>query len=497
MVESLKSLGYSVFCVALLGALGPSGTHAEEPHVRWLLSSASDPYAAAAAVSPSGDLLVFGSASKPHGLLQISSAGVVVRTNDLGGASIDAAAFDLNGSLFLAGNAGTSNALINSQPPGDFLAKQDPHGETLWVRKLGADPAKNTATAALAVDAAGNICVAGSIRSPESWESGYAGDRDGLFLRKYAPNGDLLWSRFMEHQNWGRWYGAIVRGLSVDPTGHIVMCGFLSPGSTDFGTETVYPDSTGHSYDGDWFLARFNPDGKLAWVQLGYARSATTDRNGNIYALFGWGRDGVEGLVKLAPAGTLLWSREFAQASVAWLEGIATDDQDEPVFAGQFTAPVTLGNVTLRPRSAVWEDFLIAKTDAQGAVQWAMSGGGSESDRAHAVLPGKDGNIYLTGVIRNRGTFGGYPLVPAGPNENYFVALLNPSPALTVARAAGQLTLSWPAKATNYVLESASALPSGPWEAVPGAEITTEGARLNYSARGNGKARFFRLTRKP
>src|SRR5436309_15495040 len=98
-----------------------------------------------------------------------------------------------------------------------------------------------------------------------------------------------------------------------------------------------------------------------------------------------------------------------------------------------------------------------------------MSGGGPELDRGGRVLCDAQGNIYLTGQVRkNNGSFDGLPLTPIPPPADnlfstLFAAKLNAAPLLKVASSASGITVSWPARATNHVLEAATSLPAISW----------------------------------
>lgn len=399
----------------------------------------------------------------------------------------------------MTGSATARDALAASQPEGFFVSKHDSPGKAVWVRHSGELDSPVRSGTVIKVDPQGNVFVGGGIRGPAGEGEYAAGARDGIFLQKYDKDGALLWNRQFVHQNSGRWYGATIYDLTVDPTGHIVICGYLSPGSTDFGSEIVYPDSTGHSYDGDCFLARFKPSGDLHWVQLGYATSITTDRRGNIYAAFSWAKDGMEGLVKLNPNGEVIWSRDFSPAYMARAGGIAMDRNDEPVFTGEFEGTVKFDNITLRARSTGWADFFVAKANAEGQIQWAMSGGGPEFDRGFRVFCDRRGNTYLVGINRtSRGTFDGWPLIPKSSQyPTLFVALISPTPAIRIDRTDAGVSFSWPAKATNYVLESSSSLAPGQWAAVNLAGMTTSAGRHSFLPGLEAPVQFFRLSKSP
>ena len=342
--------------LSMLGWL-TSFAHGEEPYVLWATSGPVAWGAGASAVSPAGELYVYPAWNSPIGMVQFDQTGKLVGTVELPGMDLGGLAFDAHGNRYMTGSATATDALAASQPKGFFVSKHDPNGKLVWLRDAGELEPSVTSGTVIVVDPQGSVYVGGRIGGPATEGEYASGDNDGMILQKYGKDGQLLWKCRFVHHNSGRWYGATIRDLSVDPTGHVVICGFLSPGTTDFGSETLYPDSTGHSYDGDWFLARFKPDGNLEWVRLGYAKSVATDHSGNIYAAFGWAKDGTGGLVKLNPSGEVIWSRDFSPAYLASSGGIAMDRNDEPVFTGEFEGTMKLDKVTLRARSPSWSDF--------------------------------------------------------------------------------------------------------------------------------------------
>jgi glutathione peroxidase-family protein len=81
--------------------------------------------------------------------------------------------------------------------------------------------------------------------------------------------------------------------------------------------------------------------------------------------------------------------------------------------------------------------------------------------------------------------------------DNAARALLRPSPfvRLEIARAGGNVTLSWPANTSGYQLESVTQFPAPPWTAVNASIQVTNGNNV-VTIPASTAARFFRL-RKP
>ncbi len=477
----VRNLNHRLLVILLSMLTGWSGVRlfAEEPYVLWATPGINYGSGPATALSPSGDLYTY-AGSGIGGFLQslrFSPTGKLIETNKLEGINPQGLAFDRAGNRYLTGTVRTNGTFDATQPRGFFVAKYSPQNELLWVRDSGERDNTITAGSAIAVDDQGNVHVAGTFSDR---------DHDWLFLQKYTSDGQRLWVQRVDHQNTPPYYGNPVYALCVDSTGHVVMTGFVSAGVTDFSGTIV------SSTDVDWFVARYKPNGDFDWVRKGCGLSVAVDRSGNIYSV----TQGYE-LIKLNTGGDVLWSKALP-VTLSQHHGIAIDANDEPVFTGGFEGTVNLDQITLRARGtvSVYGDFFVAKANAQGAIQWAIAGGGSGYDDGRQVVCDESGNVYLTG------TFGSYTayfdslaLLPLGAWETVFVAKLSAAPPLRIERAAGYPTLSWPAKATNYVLEAAASLPAVSWSAVTN-KTTVSGRDRRVQLPLTANAKFFRL-RKP
>jgi len=71
--------------------------------------------------------------------------------------------------------------------------------------------------------------------------------------------------------------------------------------------------------------------------------------------------------------------------------------------------------------------FFIVKYDNTGAVQWVVSGGGSQSDIGNSIAVDNNGNVIVTGQFAGTATFGSFTLTSTANNINVFTAKLNGS----------------------------------------------------------------------
>jgi len=133
-------------------------------------------------------------------------------------------------------------------------------------------------------------------------------------------------------------------------------------------------------------------------------------------------------LVKLAPDGNPLWSKQFGDAADEQVPlGIAVDGDGNVVITGRFKGSVKFGTTTLSNAGGVNSDVFVAKFDAGGTHVWSkrFGGTGSESGTGIAVDPGT-GDVVVTGwFVDTTINFGTGPLTTAGAGDSdVFVAKL-------------------------------------------------------------------------
>jgi hypothetical protein len=204
--------------------------------------------------------------------------------NDLG----NSVAVDASGNPYVAGYFSSptltfgsytltnANAGINDL----FLAKYDANGNVLWAKSIGG-PSDDEATAA-AVDASGNLYVAGWFRSTTLTFGSYtltsAGNED-MFLAKYDANGNVLWAASA-----GGISEDIAGSVAVDASGNPYVAGLYFSSTLTFGSYTL----TNVGYF-DMFLTRYDANGNVLWAKSqggtngDLGRSIAVDASGNLY----------------------------------------------------------------------------------------------------------------------------------------------------------------------------------------------------------------------
>jgi hypothetical protein len=285
------------------------------------------------------------------------------------------------GATFGEGEAGETT--LSSEGGGDvFVASYSRDGTLRWAR--GAGGIFYDRGSALAVDAAGNVAIAGFVQSRTTsmtWGLGEpnettirsAGYTD-VFVASFDRDGALQWARRI-----GSADGAdFAYGLARDATGNVFVTGFFygidGDGVATFGegdpTETTL--IAGRHPSTDLYLASYDRDGVLRWAR----QAGTTEPHG--------------------AAGF----------------GVAVDGAGNTYVTGLFTGAVTFGagdaaETTLH--SAGGQDVLVASYDRDGVLRWADRAGGpgeADAEAGFAITLSPAGDLYLTGRFAGDATFG-------------------------------------------------------------------------------------------
>ncbi|MEZ4651690.1 MAG: SBBP repeat-containing protein [Candidatus Eisenbacteria bacterium] len=269
------------------------------------------------------------------------------------------------------------NFLISAHSAGDYLVlKYDSDGTLLWSQSYDGPAGGDDFASDIAVDAAGNVFVAGIV--PTSAQFGSA-----IGTIKLDANGVFQWEQF-ESGDIGSVF--LYAGVRVGPDGHPVVtgnpesvcgvfelrvwkcdsatgaplwvesyppepCHSMEPiGMTMDGDGNALVTSFGHEvpFETHFHTFKYAPDGTLLWHRLfdgagtseDIPRALTLDDAGNLY---------VAGLtnfppqnrdyaaVKYSPDGDELWTLHWPdpQGTNAWITAVAVTSAGDVIFSGQ------------------------------------------------------------------------------------------------------------------------------------------------------------------
>ncbi|WP_437301052.1 hypothetical protein [Sorangium sp. So ce426] len=356
-----------------------------------------------------------------------------------------AVAADSRGNVFLSAEIYESTDLgcgplsagsgpLDALELGAFVAKLDASGTCLWNVALPNTASGIAKYSTLAADAQGNLLAAGLARGTIDLGAGpMAGATEGqdILVAKVDPDGRLLWAR-----RFGNDAVQLAPHIAVDRAGNAVVTGGAR-GSIPIGDEPIV--SAGGV---DAFVLKLDPAGEVLWGKLfgdhdyQACRGVALDRQGNVLVMgdfdgtidFGGGPLASAGdrdifVAKLDPDGTPRWSKRFGGALNQTGLDIDTDEDGALHVLAALSGTVDFGGGALTASSGI----AVAKLDPDGQHIWSRQFGDGMSVVHHQIAVGVQGNTVLTGSFDDTIDFGNGPIDSGdGAVEEAFVAKLDP-----------------------------------------------------------------------
>ncbi|MBN1888326.1 MAG: SBBP repeat-containing protein, partial [Thermoflexales bacterium] len=320
----------------------------------------------------------------------------------------------------------------------------DPHIE--YATFLGGD--YEDAVSGIAVDASGNVYVAGNTYSsdfPTQNPLPPPGGRRDAFVTKLSADGQsLMYSTYLGG-DWGE-YGV---GIAIDGSGNAYVAGYTS--STDFPTASPTQSSLGGRVDA--FITQLNPSGSallfstfLGGTDDEFAQAIAVGGVGDVYvtgytsssdfptvnpqqpAFQGGGNDAfVARLNSSTPS--VLYATYLGGAAEDRAHGIACDASGNAYVVGETRSsdfPVTVGAFQAAGGGSWFDAFVTTFNSTGSAHRYSTYLGGSEDDdRAHAVAVDALGNAFVTGHTES--TY--FPTTPGAYNTTYNGSVLDSNDA--------------------------------------------------------------------
>jgi hypothetical protein len=299
------------------------------------------------------------------------------------------------------------------------------------------------------VDAAGNVYVAGTTRSPDfpttpgaadtSFDSSAGTTRWGynseIFVSKFSPQGEMIWSTLIGGPNSEEAYG-----LEIDSKGFVVVHGRGARGSpvTDGGYQPQFKGCGGgdpgnpHNTAQNAYICKLTPDGSgIAWASFfgidHLHRDLALDVNDDIYVTWGvrpdhndlahwdtwmdpaWTANAFQphplggadcGVAKISSDGTrVLWATYLGGSDYDSIEASIDVDAEGYVYVGLQTRsrdiPTTPGAHDRTHNGGV--DWYVARLepDGSGIVYGTYIGDkGNNWLNTHSLVVDGDGNCY-------------------------------------------------------------------------------------------------------
>jgi uncharacterized delta-60 repeat protein len=329
-----------------------------------------------------------------------------------------------------------------------FVARYAPDGSLIWARQAGGLGFERGLGVAALPD--GSVVITGEFQGTATFGAGAptattltaaggAFDND-IFVARYAPDGSLTWAR----QAGGSSPGPDEEGLGVAalPDGSVVITGTFNETAT-FGvgdpTATTLTAASG-GRNSDIFVARYAPDGSLAWARqasgpsveqsLGVAALpdgsvVITGSFGEI-ATFGAGDPTATTLIatggaldadifvaRYAPDGSLSWARQAGGLGGQQGRGVAALPDGSVVITGSYAGTATFGvgdptatTLTATGGAFIDANIFVARYAPDGSLVWARQAGGLGGVQGLGVAALPDGSVVITGFYAGTATFG-------------------------------------------------------------------------------------------
>jgi hypothetical protein len=357
------------------------------------------------------------------------------RLGDASRQACRALAVDPMGNTFLAGDftgsidwGGTTQSSAGGQD--GYVAKLDSTGAVRWLKAIG-DLGEQAVTS-VAVDAAGNVVIAGFFSGAVSFGGAPLASAGGydIFVAKLDPEGGILWNKRFGDEADQRAFG-----VAADSAGNTFLVGTFA-GAIDLGGD-VPLKSAGEA---NALVVKLGPDGGTLWSKrfgdttaAASSSVAVDDDDGVIVAGtfagsidLGGGaleseQDGGLFVAKLDGGGEHVWSRGLGKTGAASVRSVATDGSGGVLLTGEFAGGMAIGETLLA--SAGVEDGFVARLDARGKVAWSERFGDAAAQRGTGVAVGEGEDVWLVGGFAGNVDFGGGALMSAGGADVFLARL--------------------------------------------------------------------------
>jgi hypothetical protein len=413
-------------------------------------------------ISPEGDLQW----EKSYGGTQYDVAYSVKQTVD-GGYIV--AGTSLSNNIHVSGNHGAKDF---------WVIKLSATGEIEWQQNYGGPG--DDIPYEIECTSDGGYIIAGLAYAVGGDVTEHFGLYDGWIV-KISSTGELQWQK-----SFGGSQHDLFKGIKRTYDGGYIVSG--QSRSSDGHLSTNYGES-------DLWVLKLDQNGTMEWQRvLGGSGSELGSKvlitNTNQYIIAGY-TDSSDGhvsnyygmgdfwVVKLDADGTIIWDKNYGGSSSEILENASHTNDGGFILCGfsrSSTGDVTHFNGGLG-------DYWIMKANAEGELEWQISVGGSDIERAYDAIETADGGIIATGytessngdvsnlwgisdvwVVKVAGPNGlgleedessQVKLFPNPTNDHLTITNLIPNSSIVIRNLLGEIVYSVTANSTNYILSTA------------------------------------------
>ena len=345
--------------------------------------------------------------------------------------NINCTTADAIGNVYITGYTASTTGIstVGSHQPayaggGDaFMAKFNSAGVLQWATYYGG--AQTEYGYAVAVDAVGNVYLAGSTTSATgistvgSHQPAWAGS-DDIFIVKFNSSGV---------RQWGTYYGGTGSehrcALAIDPiSGNICLAAVTNStsGISTVGShQPVYGGGTN-----DRYIVQFNSSGVRQWgtyyggTGVEFVGATTycfiaTDPSGNIYlagyttstsniSTVGSHQPALVGtndlfLAKFSSGGVRQWATYYGGTGGEGIASVAVDGNGNSYLGGMTNSTSGITTVgSYQPTIGGFEDIVVAKFNSAGIRQWATYYGGPITENYPVLATYGVNMVYIGGT---------------------------------------------------------------------------------------------------
>ena len=289
-----------------------------------------------------------------------------------------------NGDVILAAATEGSLAGENQGQRDVYLSRYSPTGELLWSWQDGGP--KNDSPLGVSVAPDGSIYVGGFTEG--DFASPNQGSAD-VWLARFDADGNELWRRQFGGPAWDRGFDVAAFDGGAYITGY--SAGALDP-NTDLG-----------GFDG--FAAKFDADGNRQWIRhigtdaTDWGQGSALAPDGGLYFTgytegdLGGANAGDKDLfvVRLRPDGSQAWAAQLGTSALDWTQGVGLGSDGGVLLAGSTEGSFAADHAGER-------DMIVVSLDADGNEQWRWQGGTAGADSAFEIREAGD-HIVVTGSV--------------------------------------------------------------------------------------------------
>ncbi len=334
------------------------------------------------------------------------------------------AALTPDGSVLVVGVTGSPSFLGTTGDTGDVaLVKLRPSGKREWVKRINAPGFESPS--ALAVDAAGEIYVAGHGLVP--------GASRHVLLMKLTGNGGVEWQA-----QFGEWTGEAF-DIAVAPDGSVSLVGWVVRNPED-------------DPRAELLVTRVAASGRRVWtVYEGGVQShspmgiATDPSDGSTYvtACLERSNDGMSctaALLKYDNSGRRVWTQDLGELPRARNGSFKGNAPVAVGSTGSITIAFPTGQRQPLPSDGSSEpntDIEIRRYRSDGRLLWSRAFGWEGYDEPTGITVLEDGSVWVTGGAEHRSP------AAAHPSVDLFLARISPDGTLESSSFVGGERDDW------------------------------------------------------